>query len=72
MRQQALFVDVPTPPQARGESMDWTVTVAPGDFEDVFDDPLLSTSFGNDETSDSGDFPDFEASRAVLGQVRRY
>jgi hypothetical protein len=50
--------------------MDWTV--APGDFEDVFDDPLLSTSFGNDETSDSGDFPDFEASRAVLGQVRRY
>lgn len=30
------------------------------DFEDVFDDPLLSTSFGNDETSDSGDFPDFE------------
>ena len=65
-----MFVDVPTPPQARGESMDWTV--APGDFEDVFDDPLLSTSFGNDETSDCGDFPDFEASRAVLGQVRRY
>ena len=58
------------PTQARGESMDRTV--APGDFEDVFDDPLLSTSFGNDETSDSGDFPDFEASRAVLGQVRRY
>jgi len=31
------------------------------DFQDIFDEPLLSSSCGNDETSDSGDFlPDVE------------